>query len=96
MAEYRLAPAAERDLEKVWTYTARHWGVGQADRYIDIISTGFQELAQQPETAPACDHIRVGYRRHSVGRHMIYFKITTYGVVIVRVLHDRMDTFRRL
>jgi toxin ParE1/3/4 len=46
MAEYRLAPAAEHDLEKVWTYTARHWGVGQADRYIDIISTGFQELAQ--------------------------------------------------
>jgi toxin ParE1/3/4 len=96
MAEYRLAPAAERDLEKVWTYTVQHWGLGQANRYIDIISTAFQELAQKPETAPACDHIRVGYRRHSVGRHMIYFKITTYGVVIVRVLHDRMDTFRRL
>jgi plasmid stabilization system protein ParE len=49
MTEYRLAPAAERDFEKVWTYTARHWGVGQADQYIDIISTGFQELAQQPQ-----------------------------------------------
>jgi toxin ParE1/3/4 len=46
MAEYRLAPAAERDLEKVWTYTVQHWGLGQANRYIDIISTAFQELAQ--------------------------------------------------
>jgi toxin ParE1/3/4 len=59
MTEYRLAPAAERDLEKIWTHTARRWGVGQANRYIDIISTAFQELAQQPETAPACDHIQL-------------------------------------
>ncbi|WP_370871082.1 type II toxin-antitoxin system RelE/ParE family toxin [Pseudomonas sp. FP198] len=42
MAEYRLAPAAERDLEKVWTYTVQHWGLGQANRYIDIISTAFR------------------------------------------------------
>jgi len=26
MAEYRLTPAAERDLESIWTYTARTSG----------------------------------------------------------------------
>ncbi|MBC3374535.1 type II toxin-antitoxin system RelE/ParE family toxin [Pseudomonas sp. SWRI92] len=51
MAEYRLAPAAERDLEKIWTYTAQHWGVGQANRYIDIISTAFHELTLQPDSS---------------------------------------------
>jgi toxin ParE1/3/4 len=41
--------------------------------------------------APTCDHIRQGYRRRNVERHMIYFRITDYGIAIIRVLHERMD-----
>jgi toxin ParE1/3/4 len=44
----------------------------------------------------ACDHIRKDYRRSSVGRHMIYFRASDYGVAVVRVLHDRMDAPRHL
>ena len=96
MAEYRLTPAAEIDLEEIWTHTARQWGVEQANRYTDILAAAFAELAQSPKTAPACDHIRPGYRRRSVERHLIYFRITTYGLAIVRILHDRMDAPRHL
>lgn len=96
MAEYRLTPAAEHDLETIWTYTLRQWGVEQANRYTDILTEIFAELAQSPKTAPACDHIRPGYRRRSVERHMIYFRITSYGIAIVRILHDRMDALRHL
>ncbi|MBV7525451.1 type II toxin-antitoxin system RelE/ParE family toxin [Pseudomonas sp. PDM29] len=32
MAEYRLTPAAEGDLEAIWSYTARQWGLDQANR----------------------------------------------------------------
>ncbi|MCK3839206.1 type II toxin-antitoxin system RelE/ParE family toxin [Pseudomonas sp. 910_23] len=53
-------------------------------------------LAQYPKTAPACDQIRSGYRRRSIEQHMIYFRITTYGISIIRILHDRMDTTRKL
>lgn len=94
MAEYRVTPAAERDLEAIWIYSVQRWGVEQANRYTDIMTTAFAELAQSPLTAPACDHIRPGYRRRSVERHMIYFRITTYGIAIIRVLHDRMDAPR--
>lgn len=96
MAEYRLTPAAERDLEAIWIYTLRRWGVEQANRYIDIRTAAFAELAESPKTAPACDQIRPGYRRRSVERHMIYFRITAYGIAIVRVLHDRMNALRHL
>jgi len=48
MAEYRLTPAAERDLESIWTYTVRQWGVEQTDRYIDFLTTAFVELADSP------------------------------------------------
>ncbi|MBD1399997.1 type II toxin-antitoxin system RelE/ParE family toxin [Pelovirga terrestris] len=96
MAEYRLAPAAERDLESIWTYTVRQWGIEQADRYIDFLTAAFAELAESPETAPSCKHIRTGYRRWGVERHMIYFRITDYGIAIVRVLHGRMEALRAL
>ncbi len=96
MAEYRLTPAAERDLEAIWIYTWRRWGVEQANGYIDILTAAFAELAESPRTAPACDQIRPGYRRRSVERHMIYFRITAYGIAIIRVLHERMDALRHL
>ena len=31
MAEYRLSPAAERDLESIWKYTREEWGLEQAN-----------------------------------------------------------------
>jgi toxin ParE1/3/4 len=96
MAEYRLTPAAEGDLEAIWTYTLQHWSAEQADRYIDTLTAAFAELAQSPKSAPACDQIRPGYRRRSIGRHMIYFRATTYGIIVVRILHDRMDAQRHL
>jgi toxin ParE1/3/4 len=96
MAEYRLAPAAERDLEKIWSHTRQHWGLEQANRYIDILTVAFADLTQSPQMAPACDHIRPSYRRRSVERHMIYFRITAYGIASTRILHDGMDAPRHL
>lgn len=96
MAEYRLTPAAERDLEAIWTHTVERWGVEQANHYTDCLAAAFAELARSPKSAPACDHIRLGYRRRNVERHIIYFRITNYGIAVVRILHDRMDAPRHL
>ncbi|MFZ3019063.1 MAG: type II toxin-antitoxin system RelE/ParE family toxin [Gallionella sp.] len=96
MAEYRLTPAAEHDLEAIWIYSTQQWGVEQANRYTDFLTAAFAELAQSPKTAPACDHIRSGYRRRCVERHMIYFRITNYGIAVVRILQDRMDASHHL
>ena len=96
MAEYRLTPAAERDLEEIWRYTRRTWGIEQAERYIDTLNNAFAELAQFPQRAPACDHIRRGYRRAAIESHVIYFRVSEHGVDIIRVLHERMDAPRHL
>lgn len=96
MVEYRLSPAAERDLEGIWKYARKEWGLEQAERYIDLLTAAFEVLAESPRLAPACDHIRQGYRRRNVERHMIYFRSTDYGIAIIRVLHERMDAPRHL
>src|SRR5258705_11665199 len=91
MAEYRLSPAAERDVEGIWKYTRAEWGIEQAERYTDLLTAAFQVLAESPKSAPTCDHIRPGYRCRKADRHLIYFRITDYGIAIIRMLHDRMD-----
>ena len=68
----------------------------QAHRYTDALTAAFAELAEAPKSAAACDHIRAGYRRRGVERHVIYFRITVYGIAIVRILHGRMDALRHL
>ena len=96
MHEFRLTPAAESDLEEIWRYTRQKWGVEQAHRYIDVLTEAFAVLADSPKSAPACDHIRAGYRHRSIERHVVYFKIAPYGIAVVRVLHERMDAPRHL
>ena len=89
-AEYRLSPEAERDMQSIWTHTLEQWGREQADRYTDELIAGFKSLAAFPMSGQSIDHIRKGFRRMSMGRHGIYFRVTDYGVAIIRVLHDRM------
>lgn len=95
-AEYRLSPAAVRDLEAIWIYTLGRWGIDQAHRYSDEVTAAFEQLATNPLLGAGCDHIRKGYRRSNVGRHVIYFRSTDYGIAVIRVLHDRMDAPRHL
>ena len=96
MADYRLSPAAQRDLDDIWDYTNAQWGHDQANRYLLSIKNACQVLAQAPQHAQAIDHIRQGYRRRSVERHIVYFRITNSGIVIVRILHQHMDAMRHI
>jgi toxin ParE1/3/4 len=96
MAELRLSPAAERDLEGIWRYTAERWGVAQADHYIDLLHAAMQAVAQAPTAAPACDAIRPGYRRQWAEQHALYYQVRRACVVVVRVLQQRMDASRHV
>ena len=96
MADFRLTPAALHDLEGIWHYTVQQWGVAQAERYLDELNSSFDALAQAPESAPACDHIRPGCRRQGVEHHAVYYRVEAGTVVVVRVLHERMDAPRHL
>lgn len=69
-------------------------GTEQADHYVDLLTETFAELADSPTIASVCEHIRSGYRQWHIERHMIYFRITDYGIAVIRVLHDRMDATR--
>lgn len=69
MAEYRLTPAAERDLEDIWTYTVRKWDIEQANRYTDIILstfTNWQNGPKQPQLVTTFDQVIVDSRLNGI------------------------------
>lgn len=45
---YRLSAKAEEDLAEIWVYSAKHWGIEQADRYIDALIARFLWLSDNP------------------------------------------------
>lgn len=96
MAEYRLSPKARDDMEGVWLYSLSEWGAVQTQLYFDSLVDGFAFLLENPSTGIVCNDIRKGYRRYRVKRHVIYYKQTSYGVKIIRILHDSMSAIRHL
>lgn len=96
MAEYRFSPRAQRDLDGVFDYTVAQWDLAQAMRYTDLLEAASADLAEAPQQAQGCAHIRPGYRRRSVEQHVIYFRVTSYGIAVMRILHQRMDAARHI
>ena len=56
-AEYRLAPAAKRDLEGIWLYTLKEWGIEQAHHYTDELTAAIGQLANNPQLGASCETI---------------------------------------
>ena len=48
-------------------------------------------VAVDPRRGEACDDIRPGYRRYLAGSHLIFFRVVSDDIEVVRVLHQRMD-----
>ena len=87
---YVITPLAESDLEAIWLYAARKWSRGQAETYTNNILDACDDLANG-KMASRPVPIRDGYFKASVARHFIYFRRGAETLLVVRILHQRMD-----
>lgn len=92
---YRLSPLAEADLEEIWLYTFSNWSAEQADSYHNAIVAAFEGLAAGTKAGRSVD-IREGYFKYAVGAHFVFYRHSDTGIVVVRVLHQKMDVSRHL
>ena len=87
---YRLRATARQYLLEIWRHTQARWEERQADDYLDQLARAFLLLARNPELGVACDGIRGQYRKKPAGRHVVYYRIEDGGIIVARVLHERM------
>ena len=90
--DWRVSRRATADMEAIAYYTEERWGLAQALRYVDDIEARFAELARLPKSGRAAADVLSGLRASPLGSHVIYYRETLDGILIVRVLHGRMDT----
>ena len=96
MSKYRLTRLAERDVIDIYLYSTEHFGEAQAERYNNGLSARFFDLANRPPLGRDYSHVKSGVRRAEYVSHSIYYRPAEEGVVILRILHQRMDPARWL
>ena len=90
MALLRFSRRAEADLVGISEHTSRTWGEDQAVRYIDALDAFCQMLAGNPSLGRSCGHVRRGLRRIESGQHVVFYREDARGILISRILHQRM------
>jgi toxin ParE1/3/4 len=90
VAVFRFSRRAEADLLDIAAYTLRKWGEAQVARYIYDLEVCCQKLARNPALGRLCDDVRPGLRRMERGRHVIFYRREASGILVSRILHQRM------
>lgn len=86
----RWSNKALSDLDGISDHSLREWGAAQTARYLRSIRAAVNMASEAPmQTAPA-DHYRPGYRKITVGAHLIFFRVNDDTVEIARILHSAM------
>jgi toxin ParE1/3/4 len=109
---YRFTPQADRDLVAILRQSARMFGPLQRRRYAELIDRAVLLVAQDPKRLGSTprDDVSAGLRSfpitRAVGRagaasHVLYYESGTMhdgspGIVVIRILHDRMDPERHI
>jgi len=91
-----FTPKAQRDIEEIWDYSFERFGFEKAEAYLRELQRAAETVAEDPRRGLACDNIRSGYRKFPVGSHIVFFRASEIRIVIVRILHQRMDFERHL
>lgn len=90
MAALRFSRRAEADLLSIAAYTLSTWGEDQTIRYLDDLEACCQMLADNPALGRECDDVRPGLRRMEHGRHVVFYREDARGILVSRILHQRV------
>jgi toxin ParE1/3/4 len=97
MSKFKFSNEAVKDLEEIWSYTRQTWSIVQADRYYNLIIDEIEFISSNPLLGRTIDYIKEGYKSTNVKSHVIYYKqIEDEAILIVRILHQRMDSENRM
>lgn len=89
--QQRLTLEARDDLREILRYSLRAWGRGQRCAYKTRILDALRELARYPGLGRERHGLGKDVRSFPVGRHVIIYLATDDELIVLRILHTRMD-----
>lgn len=95
MDSYTFTRSAKEDLIDIWLYTREVWGEAQADRYQDDLHGCCERIASgtvHTKSVPTIERVKSHHCHH----HYLFFVEHRESIIVVAVLHERMDLIERL
>jgi len=88
--------SAKEDLDSIWDYTAETWSLDQADTYVDQIQRLIAEAAIDPVQLKPWPFKASETSRLRANHHYVFVRQIGGELVVIRILHEKMDFFRHL
>lgn len=96
MLKLVISPAAQQDLRDIYQFGLRTWGRTQSSDYLDQLRAHFIALTNQPRVAVERPELAPNMRSLPAKSHVVYYRLQTDQLEIVRVLHGRQDPNRHI
>ena len=97
MGKYILSNKAVADLSFIWIYTVDQWSEKQADKYYLMLLSFCQDLAAGKVSGKLYTEVDKDLLGFKAGQHILFYKKQHTGhILVVRILHSRMDLNSRL
>ncbi len=93
---YKLSEAAVEDIEGILTRSMLDFGLERTEIYFQSLTQCLELLGDNPEMGSTVDEIRPGYRCFLHESHVFFYTPREQDILIVRILHKRMDADRNL
>lgn len=95
MRKLALTQQARTDLADIQAFTIERFGLEQWPIYQQRISNALRLLQNTPMIGKQIEGLPAPYRRYHVGRpkgaHILYYKVDSSELLILRVVHDSRD-----
>ena len=89
--KYQLTEEATRDVEEILAYSVNSFGIAQTEHYFEALKECIELLAGNPDIGHSAEDILPEYLRFPYESHVIFYKRLTSSILVVRVLHERMN-----
>lgn len=96
MKQLELSAKAAADIDDILDYTYARFGAAQAESHYDSLRRCFQMLRENPAIGRLRTAVQPPLRSHHHRKHIVFYDILEDHILIVRVLHERMDIERHL
>ena len=96
MTRIELTTEAERDLIDIFLFGVEHFGAAHAESYSSSLLAKIETAAANPSFGADYAFVRGSLRRYEARSHAIYYKQTPKGILVLRILHGRMDPARHI
>lgn len=89
--KYQLTEEATRDVEEILAYSVNSFGIAQTEHYFEALKECIELLAGNPDIGHSAEDILPEYLRFPYESHVIFYKRLTSSILVVRILHERMN-----